>query len=204
MMHSIDDFDRLLHTLPVGVFVYRTKKDGSAEFDYVSKRCADLVGVEAALVMQDWNSLFASLHPDDAAGFPDTNARAIQFLRKYSWEVRFIVDGKIRWIHAESTPQPQENGDVVWNGYIADVTEQKASANEVTKSNTLSESIINSLPGIFYVIDRTGRFLRVNQRFAEVTGYSREEILRLHPLDLFFEDEKPLVDEKIKEVFEKE
>ncbi len=111
MMHSIDDFDRLLHTLPVGVFVYRTKKDGSAEFDYVSKRCADLVGVEAALVMQDGNSLFASLHPDDAAGFADTSARAIQFLRKYSWEGRFIVDGKIRWIHAESTPQPGGGGE---------------------------------------------------------------------------------------------
>lgn len=48
-----------------------------------------------------------------------------------------------------------------------------------------SDSLINSLPGIMYTFDRQGRFRRWNINFEVVTGYSAEQIQKLHPLDLF-------------------
>ena len=49
----------------------------------------------------------------------------------------------------------------------------------------LSDLIINSLPGIFYLQDHTGKYLRWNKNFEKISGYSKEEIEQMHPLDFF-------------------
>ena len=49
----------------------------------------------------------------------------------------------------------------------------------------LSDLIVNSLPGIFYLQDHFGKYLRWNKNFEKATGYSKEEIEHMHPLDFF-------------------
>ena len=65
-----------------------------------------------------------------------------------------------------------------------------------------SETMIESLPGILYFCDAHGRFLRWNRNFEAVSGYSGEEIARMHPRDFFSDDDKPRVDQRITEAFE--
>jgi diguanylate cyclase (GGDEF)-like protein/PAS domain S-box-containing protein len=73
---------------------------------------------------------------------------------------------------------------------------------EKIRERDVSDALINSLPGIFYVFDQTGKFLRWNDNFMRVTGYSREEMLRAHPLDFFGSaEDKQLINDKITEVF---
>lgn len=60
---------------------------------------------------------------------------------------------------------------------------------------------IESLPGIFYVIDTNGRFLRWNANFERVSGYSVEEIGAMHPLDFFEGEDKTRIAARIQEVF---
>ncbi len=83
-----------------------------------------------------------------------------------------------------------------------DVSLRVESEQKVILANRQLESIINSLPGIFYLYDRTGKFLRWNKNFEEVTGYSSEEISKMHPLDFFEGAEKEIVARKISTVFE--
>ncbi|HEY0846966.1 MAG TPA: EAL domain-containing protein [Noviherbaspirillum sp.] len=72
---------------------------------------------------------------------------------------------------------------------------------ERTKEASLSQAIIDSLPGIFYVFDADGRFLRWNRNFESITEYSREEMKHLHPLDLFgHSEDKARVEERIETV----
>lgn len=66
----------------------------------------------------------------------------------------------------------------------------------------LTDEILNSLPGVFYVFDRNRRFLRWNRRFQEVSGYSAEELVDLDPLDLFRGADRDHIGERIREVFE--
>ncbi len=53
------------------------------------------------------------------------------------------------------------------------------------KEKELSDSIINSLPGIFYLYDQQGKLVRCNNNFRMVTGYSNREILNMAPEDFF-------------------
>lgn len=66
----------------------------------------------------------------------------------------------------------------------------------------LASSLVEAMPGIFYLYDQQGRFLRWNRNFERVSGYSGEEIARLHPLDFFDVTEQPLLASRIAEVFE--
>jgi PAS domain S-box-containing protein len=65
----------------------------------------------------------------------------------------------------------------------------------------LSNSIINSLPGIFYLYDRGFKFNRWNKNFETVSGYTADEMNTLSPLDLFPDEQKSLLSERIDSVF---
>jgi len=65
-----------------------------------------------------------------------------------------------------------------------------------------SDTMIESMPGVLYFYDVNGRFLRWNRNFSVVTGYSGEEIARMHPLDFFAGKDKPLLQRRIAEVFD--
>lgn len=87
-------------------------------------------------------------------------------------------------------------------GAMQDISVNKEAENRLLIEKNLSDSIINSLPGIFYLYNKDGEFYRWNRNFETVTGYSAEEIRHLHPLDLFTQDEKELLISKIGNVFE--
>ncbi|OGP62356.1 MAG: hypothetical protein A2V65_12435, partial [Deltaproteobacteria bacterium RBG_13_49_15] len=70
------------------------------------------------------------------------------------------------------------------------------------EGKSLSELIIDSLPGIFYYFDDKGKFLRWNKNFERVSGYSTKEISIMSPLDFFQGEDKERVAKTIKEAFE--
>ncbi|MCP3872893.1 MAG: PAS domain S-box protein, partial [Desulfobacteraceae bacterium] len=83
---------------------------------------------------------------------------------------------------------------------------QKVEEHKLAEEALLNEKIfinltIDSLPGIFYLFTSDGKFLRWNQSFEKVTGYTADEISTMHPLDFFLPEEHTLVEERIKEVF---
>ena len=82
-----------------------------------------------------------------------------------------------------------------------DITKRKAAEQQVKREKTLADSLINSLPGVFYLYDEKGKFIRWNKNLEVVTGYSSDEVRQMHPLDFFEGEERVLVQEKISEVF---
>jgi PAS domain S-box-containing protein len=69
--------------------------------------------------------------------------------------------------------------------------------------DVLPGSLIEALPGIFYLYDSNGQFLRWNRDFESVSGYSASEILKMRPLDFFAESDRELLRQRIAEVFER-
>ncbi|TVR46528.1 MAG: PAS domain S-box protein, partial [Puniceicoccaceae bacterium] len=105
-----------------------------------------------------------------------------------------------RWFRLMVTPAGRDRieGAVVMH---IDITDRKRTEAILERERNLSDSIINSLPGVFYLFDAEGRFLRWNRNFETVTGYSSAEFARLHPLDLFAGSDKQVIADGIAEVF---
>jgi PAS domain S-box-containing protein len=71
----------------------------------------------------------------------------------------------------------------------------------INKSD-LSDLIINNLPGIFYLLDESGRNIRWNKNFEIISEYSNEEIEKMHPIDFFDERDHDQIKAAIRKVFE--
>jgi PAS domain S-box-containing protein len=77
----------------------------------------------------------------------------------------------------------------------------KRSKESLLKEKNLSAAIINSLPGIFFLFDDKGRFMRWNDNLEKITGYSAQEIATTSPTDFFSSFYKEVTSRKIQEVF---
>ncbi|HZW27808.1 MAG TPA: PAS domain S-box protein, partial [Trueperaceae bacterium] len=78
---------------------------------------------------------------------------------------------------------------------------QASAQAELLEEKGFTDALIESLPGLFFVRDPEGRYVRWNRRFAEVTGYADEELPGLDPLALFEGDSRAAVARGIERVF---
>jgi PAS domain S-box-containing protein len=69
------------------------------------------------------------------------------------------------------------------------------------RERDFSQAALDSLPGLFYLFNDQGRFLRWNKSLERASGYSAEELTRISPLDLFDEPDRGLIAESIGRVF---
>ncbi len=108
-------------------------------------------------------------------------------------------DGPDVWLHAcgEVVQDPLSPGKSRLLGTVTDITARKeledAAELSAARYQSLSEQ---SIAGV-YIVDK-GRFTYVNTRFAEIFGYSVEEILALGFLtEIILEEDRPLLTSNI-------
>lgn len=176
--------------------------DGSNK--YVSPSVKTVLGYSEEEIMNI--NLFEILHDEDKPFVAKEMQYVLQNpVKKILGHVSRIKhkDGTWRWIESSITnllDDPAVNG-IVDN--FRDITDRKEAKDQLIKENRLSEAVINSLPGIFYLFDEEGNFLLWNKNLEKVTGYSKSEIYKLNPLSFFDGEEIEQVQEAIQEVFEK-
>ncbi|RYF91498.1 MAG: PAS domain S-box protein [Chitinophagaceae bacterium] len=152
----------------------------------------------------DFESFKQRLHPDDRERMLQHQQDAFRLRKEIVVEqFRFLTaDGNYITINDRASILYDERGKPIrMLGAMQDITEQKRNEQQITLEKELSDNIINSLPGVFYLYNRQGHFYRWNQNLTEVTGYTDAEMASMHPLDLFDVDEKPMLAYKIDRVF---
>jgi len=82
-----------------------------------------------------------------------------------------------------------------------DITESRHTEQNMQQEKLFSDAIINSMPGIFYMFDAEGKFLRWNSNFETISRYSSSEVAAMHPIDFFAGEQKDFIRERIAEVF---
>jgi PAS domain S-box-containing protein len=93
-------------------------------------------------------------------------------------------NGEVYYEEAHIAPVFNENNEIIqYVGVKFDVTARKKNEEAIFNLNhdlqyekQFSDSILNGLPTIFYMIDMTGKLIRWNPNFEKVTGYSDEEM----------------------------
>ncbi|MBM2824615.1 MAG: Histidine kinase [Dehalococcoidales bacterium] len=89
------------------------------------------------------------------------------------------------------------------SGVGIDITERKHVQEKLLEEKGFIDTVINSLPGLFYCFDSTGRMLRWNDNLVNIAGYSPKEIAEMNAIDFFVPEDKQAVAERIQEVFVK-
>jgi PAS domain S-box-containing protein len=143
------------------------------------------------------------LHPEDKPLFILAQDAVLKKGEKLDITHRIVTSKeRTKYIHVLAELMPDETGELRYlTGTIQDITKDVIAKNQIINERNLSDSIINSLPGVFYLFTREGRHLRWNQNLEKVTQYTAEEIAAIHPSDFFEGEEKQLLHEKIENVF---
>jgi diguanylate cyclase (GGDEF)-like protein/PAS domain S-box-containing protein len=106
-------------------------------------------------------------------------------------EMRIVhTDGTHRTLHSRVRPVRGADGAVVRiEGISQDVTELRATERARQAAEHRFEAIFDHAPTGMFLADREGRLLRVNVALAELTGFSREELLDQGPLGIVYPDD---------------
>ena len=70
-------------------------------------------------------------------------------------------------------------------GPIARPSDEALRAETARLEQRFAEALVESMPGVLYLYDARGRFLRWNRHFEQATGYTTIEIARMHPRAFF-------------------
>jgi PAS domain S-box-containing protein len=139
------------------------------------------------------------IHPDDIE-------KATELLKKhfageldyYQYEERMRHKNG-EWMWVLSTGKVIEWDDsgkpLLMYGTYSDITEKKIAENKIEEERARRNILIeNSNDGIV-IVDNNARIIEVNQKYADMLGYSKEELLQLHIWDLdVYQTHKEILD----------
>ena len=181
-----DEFRMIADSAPVVVWVTRLDRTRS----FVNRAYLEFLGVpyDEALVF-DWRRV---IHPDDAPHLIAQSVAGEASMATFDLEGRYRNGkGEWRWLHSTSSPRRDAHGrHIGFIGVAHDVTKAKVAELALRDSEAqLSAFIAQSTAG-FAQVDLDGRFTLVNDRFCEIAGWSRDELMGMRMLDITHLDDR--------------
>jgi len=155
------------------------------------ERCKALFGLPPAADVS-YDAFLAAIHPEDRPHIDRALTHALREGAEYDVEMRVpLSHGSQRWIRSKGKVMRNPAGiPVRMSGCALDVTNRKEYEQALEQSEErFRQTFDNAATGITHV-GLDGRWLRVNQKLCEITGYSEQELLAktfqdiTHPDDL--------------------
>ncbi len=184
---------------PVGIF----HTDATGYTTYVNPRWCQIAGMSHEQALG--NGWFNAVHPADRQQLTDGWKKAVDKHSISFSEYRFLrPDGSIAWVLGMAVPEINAAGEIIgYAGTTTDITERIVAEQEILKEKNLSDTLINALPGIFYLSSEEKGLMRWNKNFEQISGYSAAELRGMKQLDFIESAEREMVTKKLEEVVEK-
>ena len=178
LQQSHDLLNKLSDQVPGLIFQFRLDPDGHMSFPFASKAMLDLYGVTPEQASEDAAVVFAFQHPEDAAGITASIQESARTLQSWHHEYRIVLPKQgVCWRKGDARPEKQEDGSILWHGFISDITESKL----IEARLDLASRVFETTGEGILVTDVEGNIIAVNPAFSHITGYSESEAMGLNP-----------------------
>ena len=109
--------------------VFRLEREqaaGPVDFAFISEGSEKLVGYRAATLLEPGRGIRSLVHPDDQPGYHQSQRAALDADRDGHWQGRILTrEGEQRWADIKAIARRLEDGLVVWDGIVWDISESK-------------------------------------------------------------------------------
>ena len=194
--HNKDLLYKLTQQIPGALYKFRYHSDGRHYFPYYSEQFADIFELsekELKLIKTDSSLIFDKIHEDDIDNFRAGVVSSFNSLK--GWEYTFRVNTEkrgTRWIQGKSTPERLEDGSVLWNGFVHDVTEKKEVEEELRISEERWKIAIEGSNNGVWDWNMVTNDIYFSPQWKAMIGYKDHEIesklheweIRVHPEDI--------------------
>jgi PAS domain S-box-containing protein len=121
-----DRFSTIATTAPGVLHSFRIDRDGNFSFPFVGPGIRNIYGLPVEALRNDANVIRELIHPDDRAALSESTKRSAETMTPWNMEfrVRNPERGEI-WVETNVMPLREENGAIVWHGFLTDVSARK-------------------------------------------------------------------------------
>jgi len=191
------------NNLPGAIFRYKLNADGTDEMMYVSNGAKLLWGVDAQTCMEDNNKVWSIFHPDDIGNVQLSIQKSAEELSPWicEWRVNH-PDGTVKWQRGNGNPTKLDDGSIIWDSIIIDITEEKIAKESLEATEKRFEELFDKVTNLSvqgYSAD--GEVMFWNQASEELYGYTKEEAMGQKLTDLIIPEEmRPFVEKSVAEM----
>jgi PAS domain S-box-containing protein len=168
-------FEAITANIPGAVFQRALTPDGALRFPYISSGIQQILGVSAEEIMNDISPLADAMLPDCRDAYYQALRESAEKLTPF--DMQFAVsaqDGRTRWLRSKGRPHRREDGAVVWEGLVVDVTEHHDIMERARRTHELLLAAIEAMPNAFLLWDPEDRLVMWNGRCGEfMPGFER-------------------------------
>lgn len=134
-------YERLASNIPGFIYKFRMTPEGQFSFPYASQGCKEIFGVEPSTVVDDATPIVNTIHPADIPQFQESVMESARQLTPWNLEARLsTVENEWKWFHAASRPELQDNGALIWEGLVMDVTDRKQAEAALAEAKEAAEA----------------------------------------------------------------
>ncbi|TYQ31002.1 ATP-binding sensor histidine kinase [Pseudanabaena sp. UWO310] len=124
-------FEKLVDNVPGVVYQARSTSDGDRYLSYVSAECSYLFEITQEQAIANIHFLIEAIHPEDVASYQQSLTNSRQTLAPLEWSGRIVTpSGIIKWIEIKTRVQQLDDGTLVWDGLVLDISKQQAALHE--------------------------------------------------------------------------
>lgn len=144
--------NNISENLPGMVYQRVLLPNGEVEFPYVSKGVIDVLGIDAESAMENPSQLIEIIHPEDRDRYFEAVNQSAESLEQLDIVFRITQPtGAERWVRGISRPRKREDGTMVWDALMFDITERMHMDIALTKSEERYRSFLEGSPDAIYV-----------------------------------------------------
>jgi PAS domain S-box-containing protein len=170
-----------------------------------SNQLYEIYGLDKDSFESTFEGYLSLVHPDDREATKNVILDATNHKTDFTFKERIIrPDREIRHLKTWGESRLNKNGDVnEIFGACMDVTEQQKIEQKLSTQVSLLDHILNSLPGLFYILDKELMLVKVNRSVEKLFDKSAEELTGTSVLNFVASGQEDQIREAIGKVFEK-
>ncbi|MGO9137697.1 MAG: PAS domain S-box protein [Syntrophales bacterium] len=195
LRESEQRYRELVQSSPDAVIVHR---DGM--FLFANPAALRLYGADSIEQLQA-KTIIDLTHPDDRA------AIELRMKQGQDGERLPLRESRLLRLDGQAIPVEAVGSTVYYQGrravqiIIRDITGRRRVEEALAQEKLFSDAVIDSLPGIFFVIDEKGRLIHWNRNVEKISGYSREDLSSLDIMTFIAEEDRDIIVNKLQEGF---
>jgi PAS domain S-box-containing protein len=184
----------LVEQIPAVTYTQRVTEPASARTDptlYVGPQIEAQSGYPPQAFVEDPELWIKLLHPEDRERVLAEDRRTDEIGEPFRMEYRQIArDGRVVWIRDEAVLVRDEYGRPrFWQGVMYDITDRKRTEKALQESEQHFRAIFEQAVVGMVQGELDGGWIRVNDRFCEILGYTRQELLRVDFQDILLPED---------------
>lgn len=193
----------ITESIPCTVYQLRWVSPTDRSFTFLSGAALAMLGLHREELLRDFNiiaeRIFDEERPEVIRALAGKSDDQLRWIREFRYR---HPNGGIRWMEAGASGHYADDGAIIWNGYVMDVTERKSIEEELAVSEAHFKALFDGATIGIVNVDIKGFMLDCNDQFCVDMGLSRDELRSTTIFDVLSAQDREVAKAQFKELVE--